>query len=268
VNSDQCSTVTLADGGSCVWVNKGLGTAAANERCVEVKDTCNIIEEGDVCETTGAAKTSESGSGSESGGCFWIYKYDDNDVGICSSKMNESLVCNDVIRENQCKNGLSDTFLNEKCIFYNEECISRCEILEINSCNIRSNDCIWIYSDNDDDNNDGSCYAKNDTDIKCDTFHRDSQCVNGGDIDRLNNKCIIIENSNGEWDYCKDKVCIYTYILILFNNNKFKFYIIIITVCYLYCYCLFVGVCLLLLLFLILLLLFVIVVFIIIIFVM
>jgi hypothetical protein len=198
---------------------------------------------------------------------MWIYDNIDTNLktGRCEDKTSDKLTCENIIRKGQCEEGLNETFLEDKCTFYDNKCISKCNLVNKITCNNRD-DCSWIYSDNSIDNEDGICYPKNDSKISCEIFKRDDQCLNGGNIINLNdickiydktckmkcdkltlnsdgctsndrkNDCYLLEGSNEISQKCVDYVCllsfyyilIYMYIILflLFRIELFYFILI------------------------------------------
>jgi hypothetical protein len=52
-------------------------------------------------------------------------------------------------------------------------------------------ECTWIYSSSsgDGDGDSGTCYSKDDTTLTCDKIYENDQCMKGGGIGSINNKC-------------------------------------------------------------------------------
>jgi hypothetical protein len=148
-----CPSSGVAGNRKCVWVEE----EESDYQCAEVETTCEGITRQKRCGATGTVE-------SETLSCFWIYNTNDENIntGTCRNMNDESLLCSNIIRNSQCSNGLSGTFLNEKCTFYGGNCIWRCGVLSKGDCENRANnDCSFIFSVTEGD--DGKCYAKNGT---------------------------------------------------------------------------------------------------------
>jgi hypothetical protein len=114
---DSCNQITsqptcLASGstksGECIWTNWEGGS------CDTVKDSCNEIITKSTCLTLGAIKTDINELS-----CFWLFSNesdDDSDSGFCFSKNNESLICSQAKRQEQCINGDINKF-GENCFW-------------------------------------------------------------------------------------------------------------------------------------------------------
>jgi hypothetical protein len=163
-----------------------------SERCVNISESCDAIVEVDICLTPGTAVEPSTSTPYD---CFWVYDNDlDLNSGTCENKDDNNLKCEDILTKNQCENGLTETFLNDKCTYYDDICLLKCELIERVECDIRI-DCSWIYNNNADDNYDGSCYSKNETNIFCNNIQREGQCNDGGEIDKLKDKCEIYDGT-------------------------------------------------------------------------
>jgi hypothetical protein len=64
----------------------------------------------------------------------------------------------------------------------------------------KDGECTWIYLTNDEEDDDGSCIAKNNTDVECEYINRTEQCEPGGGITKLSETCTWIYSTNDEED--------------------------------------------------------------------
>jgi hypothetical protein len=125
---------------------------------------------------------------------MWLYDSIDlkEMTGSCERKLNTSLKCSDFLREEQCDGVLSETLLNSKCVFNKGTCIPICESRDKEGCDVRD-DCSWIYSYADEENEAGNCFSKNST-RNCEEIKRISQCEFGEGISSISGICVMYEN--------------------------------------------------------------------------
>jgi hypothetical protein len=175
----QCITFDFGDETECIW------SETSPSPCVEIRESCNSVTNYYDCITTGVVVDEN---------CFWIYDNNDPDMmtGSCRSVDDNSLACFDITREDQCNNGLVDTFLEDKCFFDVDSCVFYCDTAKNKEDCDGFYGCCWIYSSAIVGSDDGICYSEN-AELSCEEIKRTSQCESGGEIFVLDGKCWIYD---------------------------------------------------------------------------
>jgi hypothetical protein len=202
INGDEVCNGRVGD---CYWLYSDLEGNDGECKNITEKVDCSVGKRYSQC------PISDKTVNVLSNDCFWIYSKTNTDttnMGICRRKDAEDLTCGEVIRSEQCMEGLEETSLNGKCLF-DSTCKWICDEINVkNDCENR-NDCVWIYSSFEINDDIGNCYPKNKSDILCKTIIRENQCNSGGGFDKLQNDngCTFVkDDEGGEEGTCESKV--------------------------------------------------------------